>query len=109
IDADIDDLNAGNQLQVKMNLSGLQLDRVAEYFETKLPVSGVLEALQLEMAGQIEKPHTWTGSAVVRAVSLRAGAVEVEKGEFEMQTREGRATMTATVDLHSANTVRFQS
>jgi hypothetical protein len=109
IEAEIKDLNAANQLTLQLRLAGLQLGRVGEYFETKLPLGGNLEMLHLDLAGRIDNPRTWTGSAVVRAVPLSMGSVHLDRGEFRMETKEGRATMLANADLGAANSIRFQS
>jgi translocation-and-assembly-module (TAM) inner membrane subunit TamB-like protein len=63
LSAQVSDLNATNRLNLKAESSALSLQRIWEYLNLTVPVTGTLDRLLVSFQGEPTKPSSWIGQA----------------------------------------------
>ena len=65
LEAQVSDLNATNRLNLKAESSALTFQRIWDYLNLTVPVTGTLDRLGVSFQGEPAKPSSWIGQANV--------------------------------------------
>jgi TamB, inner membrane protein subunit of TAM complex len=95
LSAQVSDLNATNRLNLKAESSALSLQKIWEYFNLTVPVTGTFERLVMTFQGEPAKPSSWVGNADV----LLSGA------SYDRQTLGGITLQLDLADQRAKATV----
>ena len=96
----VSDLNATNRLNLKAESSALSLQKIWEYLNLTVPVTGTFDRLALTFQGEPAKPSSWTGQADV----LFSGAAYDRQplGDISLQVdladQRAKATIVSRLD-----------
>ena len=100
LSAQVSDLNASNRLNLKAESSALSLQRIWEYLNLTVPVTGTLDRLVVSFQGEPAKPSSWTGQADV----LFSGATYDRQAlgditlQLDMADQRVKATLVSRLD-----------
>jgi autotransporter translocation and assembly factor TamB len=100
LSAQVSDLNATNRLNVKAESSAVSFQRITEYFNLAVPVTGTLDRLMVTFQGEPAKPSSWIGDVDV----LFSGAAYDRQalGDITLQLsladQQAKATLVSRLD-----------
>ena len=100
LSAQVSDLNASNRLNLKAESSALSLQRIWEYLNLTVPITGTLDRLMVSFQGEPAKPSSWTGQANV----LLSGATYDRRAlggialQLDMADQRVKATLVSQLD-----------
>lgn len=109
LSAQVSDLNATNRINLKAESSALSLQRIWEYFNLTVPVTGTLDRVGVAFQGEPAKPSSWVGDADV----LLAGATYDRHAvgditlQLDMANQRVRATLASR--LRDANRIDVEA
>ncbi len=105
----IADLNATNQMTAAIDIGGISFQAVSDYLNLKLPVTGTLERLHVNFAGQPESPKGWQGDIAVKLAAVEATPLKVGTVTLDTKLANAQAIVTAEVIPDDRNTIRLST
>ena len=107
--ATVKDLNASNDLELELNLSGLVLGKVWEYLNQDVPFAGTVNELSVQFAGLPTEPKSWEGEVRLRTEGLVAAGQSVGALGADVVISGGQAELVAVDELGEGNRVELQA
>lgn len=102
--ARVEDLNASNQLDLKLRLSDLALERVSEYLNLGLPLTATIRRLDMNFSGTPDAPSTWTNDVQLRVEDVVAEPWRVAVTDMVMNSLRGQAEVQVHGKIDPENT-----
>ncbi len=103
LNAHVSDLNASNRLNVKVDSSGLALDRIWKYLNLAVPVYGTVDRLALTFAGEPTKPSGWSGHGDILLSAAVYDRQPLGDMTLSIDLGEGRAKAAIAARLDQEN------
>ena len=100
LSAQVSDLNATNRLNLKAESSALSLQKIWEYLNLTVPVTGTFDRLVMTFQGEPAKPSSWIGQADVlfsRAIYDRQALGDMTL-QLDLADQRVKATVVSNLD-----------
>lgn len=109
-------LNVGVQLRgigkppetkVALDLTGLSLGSVHDFLKLPAPLDGRVETAAVQFTGFADSPRTWVGAIDGKVSGFVAGEARVDRIDWRVRIRDGRAELEQAEAVQGANLVRL--
>lgn len=101
----IEDLNAQNLFQVEAAVEKAVFQRFLEEFGVELPLAGVLERLNMELGGELDRPASWTGGVSLTVLDLAWEEQEAGPVHVAARLADGSANASLWAGIGATNAV----
>lgn len=108
LNARIEDLNASNHITASVELSEFVIERLWEYLNLEVPVTGRVEALTATFAGAPNIPADWNATAIVRLENLAAEEQRIGDIRIDAGVRESLASVEIFVIPDPENSIALR-
>lgn len=105
----IEDLNATNRFDLKASVSDAGFEPILAAVDPSIPLRGALTRFDVVMAGEIERPATWTGQAGAQADSIVWEGEEAGPVFFHGHLKDGQAIVSLWAGVGATNAVALNA
>ena len=109
LSAHVSDLNATNRLNLNAESSALPLQKIWEYLNLTVPVTGTLDRLVLVFQGEPAKPSTWIGNADVLLSGTAYDRQRLGDITLQLDLADQRAKATVVSRLDQENRIDIEA
>ena len=109
LDAQVSDLNATNRLNLKAESSALSLQKIWEYLNLTVPVTGTFDRLVLAFQGEPAKPSSWVGNADVLLSGASYDRHPLGDITLQLDLADQRAKATVVSRLDQENRIDIEA
>lgn len=96
-----ENLERGYATHLRLSAAEIDVPTAAAYFGMSRPPVGKLTKLELDFAGEPEKPQTWDGSLAAVVAEASAGTLAIQPVEFGVRVKSGRGSVRASALIGS--------
>ncbi len=103
LSAQVNDVNASNLTTLKLQVSALVMDRVWEYLNLEVPLSGTLQSFGVSFDGSPLVPSSWRGAMEARVADAMTGDQRLGDLQVDVNAKGGQAQAAIRNDFDNAN------